>query len=273
MKPGGLTKFKRTPALNPGSEYGEGGLRWTYCFNPRGRGDRAPIHIRVGPARGSAAIRKGEGWRTQLPHRYSRDGHPAWSGSCRPILVFTPRVPDAWGSILPGLYLQAPTAFQGSNLVLGILFGFLFELPDRARICVARNGIAEIGRRLRFHRECSVRRRRWIHGRLRVLRPVDPSAGGPVRRPLPLSSRRRSSASASPPASMPSPHDRDEGRHGERHHHLPPRERGHCSGPAGYGLRRDRHPGSSTLHVRRDPILFGLVLRTLPELNPTASPY
>jgi amino acid transporter len=33
------------------------------------------------------------------------------------------------GVIFPWTYLWAPTAFQGSNLVLGILFAFLFELP------------------------------------------------------------------------------------------------------------------------------------------------
>ncbi|MFN8233742.1 MAG: hypothetical protein U0V56_09825 [Actinomycetota bacterium] len=33
------------------------------------------------------------------------------------------------GVIFPWVYLWAPTAFQGSNLVLGILFAFLFELP------------------------------------------------------------------------------------------------------------------------------------------------
>ena len=33
------------------------------------------------------------------------------------------------GIIFPWTYLWAPTAFQGSNLVLGILFAFLFELP------------------------------------------------------------------------------------------------------------------------------------------------
>ena len=33
------------------------------------------------------------------------------------------------GLIFPWTYLWAPTAFQGSNLVLGILFAFLFELP------------------------------------------------------------------------------------------------------------------------------------------------
>jgi basic amino acid/polyamine antiporter, APA family len=33
------------------------------------------------------------------------------------------------GIIFPWTYLWAPTAFQGSNLVLGIFFAFLFELP------------------------------------------------------------------------------------------------------------------------------------------------
>ena len=33
------------------------------------------------------------------------------------------------GVIFPWTYLWAPTAFQGSNLVLGIMFAFLFELP------------------------------------------------------------------------------------------------------------------------------------------------
>ena len=33
------------------------------------------------------------------------------------------------GVIFPWTYIWAPTAFQGSNLVLGILFAFLFELP------------------------------------------------------------------------------------------------------------------------------------------------
>ena len=33
------------------------------------------------------------------------------------------------GVIFPWTYLWAPTAFQGSNFVLGILFAFLFELP------------------------------------------------------------------------------------------------------------------------------------------------
>jgi amino acid transporter len=33
------------------------------------------------------------------------------------------------GVIFPWTYVWAPTAFQGSNLVLGILFAFLFELP------------------------------------------------------------------------------------------------------------------------------------------------
>jgi amino acid transporter len=33
------------------------------------------------------------------------------------------------GVIFPWTYLWAPTAFQGSNLVLGILFAFVFELP------------------------------------------------------------------------------------------------------------------------------------------------
>src|SRR6266511_92011 len=33
------------------------------------------------------------------------------------------------GVIFPWTYLWAPTAFQGSNLVLGIAFAFLFELP------------------------------------------------------------------------------------------------------------------------------------------------
>ena len=33
------------------------------------------------------------------------------------------------GLIFPWTYVWAPTAFQGSNLVLGILFAFLFELP------------------------------------------------------------------------------------------------------------------------------------------------
>ncbi len=33
------------------------------------------------------------------------------------------------GVIFPWTYLWAPTAFQGSNLVFGILFAFLFELP------------------------------------------------------------------------------------------------------------------------------------------------
>lgn len=33
------------------------------------------------------------------------------------------------GVIFPWTYLWAPTAFQGSNLVLGIVFAFLFELP------------------------------------------------------------------------------------------------------------------------------------------------
>src|SRR2546429_450874 len=33
------------------------------------------------------------------------------------------------GIIFPWTYLWAPTAFQGSNLILGIVFAFLFELP------------------------------------------------------------------------------------------------------------------------------------------------
>ncbi|HYX79374.1 MAG TPA: APC family permease, partial [Actinomycetota bacterium] len=33
------------------------------------------------------------------------------------------------GVIFPWTYIWAPTAFQGSNLVLGIAFAFLFELP------------------------------------------------------------------------------------------------------------------------------------------------
>jgi amino acid transporter len=33
------------------------------------------------------------------------------------------------GLIFPWTYIWAPTAFQGSNLVLGIMFAFLFELP------------------------------------------------------------------------------------------------------------------------------------------------
>ena len=33
------------------------------------------------------------------------------------------------GLIFPWTYVWAPTAFQGSNFVLGILFAFLFELP------------------------------------------------------------------------------------------------------------------------------------------------
>src|SRR5206468_9255532 len=33
------------------------------------------------------------------------------------------------GVIFPWTYIWAPTAFQGSNLVLGITFAFLFELP------------------------------------------------------------------------------------------------------------------------------------------------
>lgn len=33
------------------------------------------------------------------------------------------------GIIFPWVYLEAPTAFQGSNLILGIAFAFLFELP------------------------------------------------------------------------------------------------------------------------------------------------
>jgi len=33
------------------------------------------------------------------------------------------------GIIFPWVFMQAPTAFQGSNLVLAILFAFLFELP------------------------------------------------------------------------------------------------------------------------------------------------
>ena len=33
------------------------------------------------------------------------------------------------GIIFPWTYVWAPTAFQGSNLVLGIVFAFVFELP------------------------------------------------------------------------------------------------------------------------------------------------
>ncbi|HLB61313.1 MAG TPA: APC family permease, partial [Actinomycetota bacterium] len=33
------------------------------------------------------------------------------------------------GVIFPWTYIWAPAAFQGSNLTLGILFAFLFELP------------------------------------------------------------------------------------------------------------------------------------------------
>ena len=33
------------------------------------------------------------------------------------------------GIIFPWVFMQAPTAFQGSNLVLAILFAFVFELP------------------------------------------------------------------------------------------------------------------------------------------------
>ena len=83
------------------------------------------------------------------------------------------------GVIFPWTYLWAPTAFQGSNLVLGILFAFLFELPIALAYVWLATALPRSGGDYVFQSRVfggGVR----VHGRLRVLRRVDPSVGGPV---------------------------------------------------------------------------------------------
>ena len=148
------------------------------------------------------------------------------------------------GIIFPWVYLEAPTAFQGSNLVLGILFGFLFELPIALAYVWLATALPRSGGDYLFQSRVfgggvgfTVVFAFFVLWILRVGGPVRVGAGhardrADVHRPRRHHQR---------PCLH---HDRDVGRHGERHHHHQPRERGDRSGPAGYGLQE--LGGSST---------------------------
>ena len=175
----GAAKFKRTPAFNPGSEYGEGVLRGLIVAIRDGRGRRSPVHVRVARIRTRAESRnEEEGWQKPSHRRSSRGAHPVSVRVMSPYSAFIYNI-LTMGVIFPWTYLWAPTAFQGSNLVLGIVFAFLFELPIALAYVWLATSLPRSGGDYVFQSRVfggGVR----VHGRVRVLRRVDPAVGGAV---------------------------------------------------------------------------------------------
>src|SRR6266540_1274275 len=165
------------------------------------------------------------------------------------------------GLIFPWTYVWAPTAFQGSNLVLGILFAFLFELPIALAYTWLATSLPRSGGDYVFQSRVfgGVR----VHRRVRVLRRVDPPVGGAVR--LADGDARAGADVHRPGRGHQDPRLHQLGnvvRHVRRHHHDQHPERAGVAGPAGQRLQElrpvpvpdvVRDPG--IVRVDADPVL------------------